>query len=63
VPRLRLTYLRADFDRVESHTGVVARFVPATPNVEARARIIGVAGTSPATTREREAKYLNRTAD
>jgi len=61
--RLWLTYLRADFDRVESHAGVVAGLVPATTNVEARARIIGVARTSPATTREREAKCLNRPAD
>jgi hypothetical protein len=42
--------VRADFDRFVSHTCVVAGLVPATPKVRHRARIIEVAGTSPATT-------------
>src|SRR3984893_18963626 len=47
---------KANFDRFESHTGVVAgqkrvedargrAFAPATPNFRAQSKIIGVAGT------------------
>jgi hypothetical protein len=41
----------ANFDYLESHEAVVAGLVAATPNIGHNAKIIGVAGTSPATTR------------
>jgi hypothetical protein len=52
-------------DRLESHDGVVAGTVPATPNfeaqccsnrVEAQRMAIGVAGTSPASTDRKVAR-------
>src|SRR5215471_3193692 len=42
--------VRADLDHIESHTGVVAGLVPATPSFYAGGKIIEVARTRPATT-------------
>jgi len=52
---------KTDFDRIESHTGVVAGLVPATPNVEAQSKNNRGGRDKPGHDAGRHARWFNLT--